>query len=172
MAVRDSNSSLNLWVSPQLLNNVNHSVLSVLSSGRKLLHHLVVNIGGKWHPQQHLWWWLSVMWSPLARYISSFWRSSAKLFILSYLKTEKSGGNMLHSVPEFFTKIEFLISLTFGAAEIQRNKLDILHLFCLYKKTSIERKYNENKPGKQNQLPKNCHRVRSGVDFESGSKFY
>ena len=65
------------------------------------------------------------------------------------LKTEKSGGNMLHQVPEWFTKIDFLNSLTFGAAEIQRNKLDILHLFCLYKKTSIERKYAENQPGKK-----------------------
>ena len=55
---------------------------------------------------------------------------------------------MLTNVPEWFQKIEFISPLTFGAAEIQRNRLEILHLFSLYKKTTIQRSYVDTKSGK------------------------
>ena len=78
------------------------------------------------------------------------------------LRQEKSGGFLLHSVPTWFSEIEFLNALTYGAAETQRTKLDILHLFCLFKKTSIERKYNENRPGllDHNFLPQHCRDLK------------
>ena len=47
------------------------------------------------------------------------------------------------NVPEWF-----ISPLTFGAAEIQRNRLEILHLFSLYKKTTIQRSYVDTKSGK------------------------
>ena len=75
-------------------------------------------------------------------------RIKDKLINEKDVRIEKSGGKLLHSVPEWFGKIEFISSLTFGAAEIQRNRLEILHLFSLYKKTTIQRNYADSKSGK------------------------
>ena len=74
-------------------------------------------------------------------------RIKDKLINEKEMRIESSGGKLLHNVPEWFAKIEFISSLTFGAAEIQRNRLEILHLFSLYKKTTIQRLYADSKSG-------------------------
>ena len=70
-----------------------------------------------------------------------------KLIKEKVIRIEPSGGKLLTNVPEWFQKIEFISPLTFGAAEIQRNRLEILHLFSLYKKTTIQRSYVDTKSG-------------------------
>ena len=77
-------------------------------------------------------------------------RIKEQLINENFVRTGESGGKVLHLVPDWFGKIDFISSLTFGAAEIQRNKLETLHLFSLFKKTTIQRKYaNQHSPGKK-----------------------
>lgn len=77
-------------------------------------------------------------------------RIKEQLINENFVRTGESGGKVLHMVPDWFGKIDFISSLTFGAAEIQRNKLETLHLFSLFKKTTIQRKYvNQHSPGKK-----------------------
>lgn len=74
-------------------------------------------------------------------------RIKEQLINENFVRTGESGGKVLHMVPDWFGKIDFISSLTFGAAEIQRNKLETLHLFSLFKKTTIQRKYvNQHSP--------------------------